>query len=93
MNISAPGTEVNLEDDGNLWILKLVCDIIIYLIGTYLNWKILIVSRKTKDKTWQQDMAHSVSMFIMFWTIVFENVSLHVKALSVSKFEMESLCN
>ena len=84
MNSSALEKEVTLKDEGNLWILKLVWDIFIYLIGTYLNWKIFIVSRKTKDKTWQQDMAHSISMLItMSWTIVFENVSLHVKALSM----------
>ena len=84
MNISVFEKEVTLEDDDNLWILKLLWDIFIYLIGAYINWKILIVSRKTKDKTWKEDMVHSTSMMIaMFWMTVFENATLHVKVLSM----------
>ena len=84
MNISTLENEATIENDDNLWILKLGWDIFIYLIGTYINWKILIVSQKTKDKTWKEDMVHCTSMMIaMLWTVAFENVSRHVKVLSM----------
>ena len=39
---------------------------ILYVIGLYLNIKILIVSRKEKSMTWKIDFAHSIILIVLF---------------------------
>ena len=92
MNASSEESDTKMEVFGafdlgflhpNLWILSWVMAIMVYFLGAYINWKIISVSWKTKDKTWKEDIVHStIMMIVMPWTIVFENVSLHVKVLS-----------
>ena len=84
MNVSAAEIDSTIESSNdNFWILNLIISIFVYLLGTYINWKIICVSRRTKDKTWQEDIIHSISMMVaMCVVIVFENVSEHVKVLS-----------
>ena len=39
---------------------------VMYVIGLYLNIKILIVSRKEKSMTWKIDFAHSIILIVLF---------------------------
>ena len=84
MNVSTTHKySANLETSNNLWVLGTVIAIMVYCIGTYINWKIISVCRKVKDKTWQIDIAHSVGMMIAVLVIViFEKVSDQIAVLS-----------
>ena len=72
-------TKTNITD----WILDTILAILVYFIGTYINWKIICTCRKVKDKTWQVDVAHSVGMMVsVLVVVVFEKVADHVEVLS-----------
>ena len=82
MNVSTTKQDpitTELETSNNLWIFGTVIAIFVYCIGTYINWKIIGVCRKVKDKTWQIDIAHSVGMMVAILVVViFEKVSVVV---------------
>ena len=83
LNKSAIEAAAIMDSNDHLWIFNLILSILVYLLGTYINWQIICVSRETKDKTWKEDIFHSASMIIaMFWMTIIENVSPHVKVLS-----------
>ena len=44
--------------------------ILIYLIGLYLQIKIIMISKQDKDMTWKIDIAHSIVMIIYYAFII-----------------------
>ena len=85
MNVSTKLTSITVDSNTNynIWIFGTIVAIFVYLIGTYINWKIICVCRKVKDKTWQVDVAHSVGMMVAVFVVVFfEKLSDQVAVLS-----------
>ena len=84
MNTSVIDPEVTTSSSKtNYWFLTIIMALVVYPLGTYINWKIISVCRKVKDKTWQQDVVHSISMMsALFVMVVFENISNVVEVLS-----------
>ena len=71
------------ESKTNYWFLSLIMALVIYPLGSYINWKIICICRQVKDKTWQQDIVHALSMMsALFVMVVFENVSNYFTKLS-----------
>ena len=86
MNKSLPlasSPHISSVTNNNLWIVGTILAVLVYCIGSYINWKIICICRKVKDKTWQVDVAHSVGMMTsVFVVVVFEKVADHVAVLS-----------
>ena len=71
------------ESKTNYWFLSIIMAVVVYPLGSYINWKIICVCRRVKDKTWQQDVVHSISMMsALFVMVIFENISNYVTRLS-----------
>ena len=65
------------------WVIRTIITMIVLIVGSYIHVKIVSVSYKVKDKTWQLDIAHSVSMIISIsFVIIFETISDQVSVIS-----------
>ena len=57
--------------------------VFIYLIGLYLQIKIIIISKQDKDMTWRIDISHSIVMIIYYtFQILFETITHVIPNLS-----------
>ena len=84
MNTSTIQTQSRIfESKTNYWFLSIMMAVFVYPLGSYINWKIICVCRRVKDKTWKQDIVHSISMMsALFVMVIFENISNYVTKLS-----------
>ena len=72
-----------VQSFSNMFIVSIIVGIIVYSIGSYYQLKIIAVCKKVKDKTWQIDITHSITLMISWsFVLVFEKVSDHVTILS-----------
>ena len=84
MNTSVIEPEITTKvTNTSYWGLTIIMALVLYPLGSHINWNIICVCRKVKDKTWQQDVVHSISMMsAVLVMVVFENVSNLVEVLS-----------
>ena len=81
MDVSETDTEGGDQTTAIVWTVVLS---VIYLIGLFLNIRIILISKKEKDITWKIDIAHSVLLIIHYLvSIVMETVTYTIPNLHI----------
>ena len=81
MDVGETDTEVGDLKTAIVWIVILS---VLYLVGLFLNIRIILISKKEKDITWKIDIAHSVVLIIYYLVrIVMETVSYTLPNLHI----------
>ena len=64
-------------------VIVIVTQLILYVIGSYIQIKIISTCRKEKDTVWQITITNSISMMIVFsFAMIFQTVTSHVPVMS-----------
>ena len=70
------------KDDLNTFIITNTVLAVLFLIGLYLQIKVIVVSKLEKDVTWRIDICHSVVMITLFcFRILFEMIMYIIPSL------------
>lgn len=73
----------HINTNSNVLTVGMFLSLSIYIIGSYIQLKIISVCRIVKDKTWQMDITNSVAAMVSFFFImIFEIITDHVPLLS-----------
>lgn len=73
-------------------VISMIFRLVLISIGTYINFKIILVCKKERNKTWLIDITRSFALMpVMFFTLTFEAINDYIEH-SVSNYTGVSIC-